>query len=1273
MESYISSIEYPDLPVSRRREEIIKVLGESQVLVVVGDTGSGKTTQLPKMALEWMRDNGVKKGRIGCTQPRRIAASSVAKRVAEELKTELGEGVGYQVRFRETMRKDTPIKFMTDGILLAESQGDPFLRQYACLIIDEAHERSLNIDFILGYLRELLPKRPDLKIIISSATLDSDRFSTFFHQAPIIEVEGRTFPVTDEFFPSEQQEDLPKHIVRACKWINQYDQDGDILIFLPGEREIRQCANHLEEQKWSQVDILPLYARLSLADQQRVFSPAQNRRIILATNVAETSLTIPGIVYVIDSGLVRMSRYLPSRGIQRLQDERISQASARQRRGRCGRVRDGMCVKLYSEEEYALFSEFTDPEIKRSSLAGVILRMKYLKLPSIRDFPFLDAPSPKAIHEGEKTLDELGALLEDGSLSPIGIKLARLPLDPRLARMLLEGTERRVSAEVTVIIAGLSVMDVRERPSDKAAAADSAHQKFRNRDSDFLSLLEIWSRLQEFRKTTKEGLRGAWQRNQLRKYCQRNFLSYRRVLEWDQVNDELRQLLKSQLKSSVPHLPINRDDWGHYDEIHKALLVGIPMQVGHWEKEKRHYKSTNNRSFSVFPGSGLFGKRYPEWVMAHEIVETSKIFARKVAKIDPQWLEELLPWACRSHYHSPYWNAQQGTVYGKENVILSGLFLAIDRDCYYGRVNPKDAHLTFVSEAIVSGVPPHPLYETTGEEWAPPLRGKMPFLIHFQDVKADILLLEHKLRKVGHYWQEKAAVDFFFERVPGHIHSAKEFHQWRKEGDNETLLMPRVPDLVWQEPEGAELFPNTIHYGEESYPVYYRTDLGARDDGITISVHIDQLTSFPDLLTSWGVPGIYAGRAETMIRSLQKDFRTACQPIKQVAWDFAQEWHEWEPAVTMEYALAEFLAKHTGLDQLTFEDLLGVNWDQGREHQDQRMPEEWKPKVWVYDDAEAELAFGDDISAIKKDLASMVAERLRDQANEQWKMSGATFWDFGEIMEIPLESNGCFPALVDEKTSVGLEAFLTPEHAAYSHRQGCIRFFRLQHPELIEYLEKNLPLDLTVKLSLKLITEEPGRFFSDFINVAIEGALGTPLPRNATDFESACEHARGELHKTASELSESFVKLIESFQIITGWCEENAQHRYLARVTEDIAEQKLFLLQRFMLRQFDHLHIKKLYKYFYGIEERIEKIASQPFVREEERMNMFQPYWDAWFEEWNSSKRPRKHELHALGELLEDWRMHLFAPGSSKITNEKISKKIVESALKKGGVLFEKN
>ena len=607
--SELPQIKYPDLPVAQRREEIMEAMRSHQVIIVVGETGSGKTTQLPKMAYELACEEG-KSGRVGCTQPRRLAAATVARRVAEEMGTGLGERVGYQVRFVEKVQDDTSIKFMTDGILLAETQRDRDLRQYDTLIIDEAHERSLNIDFILGYLKNLLIRRKDIRIVVSSATLDAGMFSEYFDGAPVVNVEGRTFPVEDFFLPPVSDgEDLSRHVARGVEWVTDFDEEGDVLIFLPGEREIRECADTLEGKNFPGTDILPLFARLGLDEQERVFKTGgSNRRVVLATNVAETSVTIPGIVYVIDSGLARVSRWNPSRQIQRLQIEQISQASARQRRGRCGRISDGVCLRLYDEETLDTADEYTDPEIRRSSLAGVILRMKSLKLPDVREFPFLSPPSAKAISEGHRTLEEVGAMEKDGHLTDTGYKLARLPLDPRLGRMLIEASRRKVLDAVLIMVGGMSVMDVRERPQEKQTEADNAHKKFNDESSDFLTLLHIWSALSAFREKRH------FKRNQLRKYCKQNFLSFRRVMEWDQIVSELGRLVRDTLKVKIGPLPSERKQWGDEDEMHKSLMAGIPMQFGFWDKEKRAYRGTGGREFAIFPGSGLFGKKKPEWI-----------------------------------------------------------------------------------------------------------------------------------------------------------------------------------------------------------------------------------------------------------------------------------------------------------------------------------------------------------------------------------------------------------------------------------------------------------------------------------------------------------------------------------------------------------------------------------------------------------------------------------------------------------------------------------
>ena len=791
-------IKYPDLPVAQRRDEIMGAMRSHQVVIVVGETGSGKTTQLPKMAYELACEEG-KAGRVGCTQPRRLAAATVARRVAEEMGTGLGDRVGYQVRFVEKVQEETSIKFMTDGILLAETQRDLDLKLYDTLIIDEAHERSLNIDFILGYLKNLLGRRKDLRVVVSSATLDAGMFSEYFDGAPVVNVEGRTFPVEDHFLPSATEgEDLSRHVTRAVRWVTDLDAGGDVLIFLPGEREIRECADVLEGESFPRTDILPLFARLGLDEQERVFRVGgSNRRVVLATNVAETSVTIPGIVYVVDSGLARVSRWNPSRQIQRLQIEQISQASARQRRGRCGRICEGVCVRLYDEEILNTADEYTDPEIRRSSLAGVILRMKSLNLPDVRDFLFLSPPSSKAISEGHRALEEVGAMGKDGNLTRIGSQLARLPLDPRMGRMLIEAQRRKVLDAVLVMVGGMSVMDVRERPQEKQTEADKAHKKFNDADSDFLTLLHIWSAIEAFRDKRR------FKRNQLRKYCKQNFLSFRRVLEWDQIVSELRRLVRDTLKVDSRPLAAERKQWGDEDEIHKSLMAGIPMQFGFWDKEKRAYHSTNGREFAVFPGSGLFGKKNPEWLLAFELVETTRVWARKVAMIDVRWIEELVPQMCRYRYHSPRWDEHQGAVYGKETVLCGGLKIVDSRKVFYGRVRPEEAHEVFIREAILGNG----------------LRTRGTFLDRLDEVRYEVQSAEHKLRRAGGLWSEEAVYDFFYDKIPAHICTAKAFQKWRTTGENEEKLMLSVADCIWGEMEDLSDFPDCVWCGDKSYDV----------------------------------------------------------------------------------------------------------------------------------------------------------------------------------------------------------------------------------------------------------------------------------------------------------------------------------------------------------------------------------------------------------------------------------------------------------------------
>ncbi|MDF1813350.1 MAG: ATP-dependent RNA helicase HrpA, partial [Verrucomicrobiales bacterium] len=886
-------LEYPDLPVAREKDTILSAMEKHQVVVVVGDTGSGKTTQLPKMAMEFADKHGIKRGRVGCTQPRRIAAASVAQRVAEEMKTTLGNVVGYQVRFLEKVSKDTSLKFMTDGILLAETQGDILLKQYHTIIIDEAHERSLNIDFLLGYLKRLLPKRRDLKVLISSATLDAGGFAEFFDNCPIVEVEGRTFPVEVENLPAQDREDLPRHVARAVENISEYDERGDILVFLPGEREIRECGDMLEGRQYRATDICPLFARLGLGDQQRIFSPSPGRRrIVLATNVAETSLTIPGIVYVIDSGLARVSRWNPGRQVQRLQIEPVSQASARQRKGRCGRVSEGICIRLYDEDDFQERPEFTDPEIRRSSLAGVILRMKSLGLPDITEFPFLDPPKTGNITEGYRTLREIGALNKAKELTETGRKLARIPVEPRLGKMLVTAAETGCLGPVLIIVSGLTVMDPRERPAEKKEAADKAHAQWEDEDSDFLSFLHLWNELLEFREGRK------WKKNQLRKYCKQNFLNFRRVLEWDNLRRELGQLGKGQLKWRWQDFEGHHIETGEYQLIHEALLSGVPRQFGLLDTESKDYKSATGGKFAIFPGSGLFGKKKPDWLLAFEMVDTTRLWARRVARIDPAWVENVAPHLCRSRYHSAYWNKKQGAVYAKEIVVCGGLHVIDDRRLHYGRIDPAASREIFIRDGLLGdGLIKQPA-----------------FLKRIKELKEQVHLMEQKTRRVGGLWHEDAIYEFLCSRIPEEMCTAKAFHRWMRESAHVDALMPELSDVILEDPDdiGVGQYPDTLEFAGEEYPLHYLHSPGDACDGVTIELALSQLHNFPDWLPSWGVWGDLEGRVMLLIRSLPKSLRVACQPVAETAVSFLEAWNGWVPTQSLYIELAGFLSTKTG-------------------------------------------------------------------------------------------------------------------------------------------------------------------------------------------------------------------------------------------------------------------------------------------------------------------------------------------------------------------------
>lgn len=1205
---------YPDLPIARHRREIADALRAHRVLVVVGETGSGKTTQLPKIALEVAGD---KPGILGCTQPRRIAAAAVARRLAEETKSELGGYVGYQVRFDDRTGPETRLKLMTDGILLAETQDDRDLRRYHTIILDEAHERSLNIDFLLGYMKLLLARRRDLKLIISSATLDAGGFSEFFDNAPVIHVAGRTYPVDVHYLPAlNEREDLPNHVSRAVRTLGEVDARGDILVFLPGEREIRETAEQLQGERLPHTAVLPLFARLGLADQQRIFHPTPGeRRIVLATNVAETSLTIPGIVYVIDSGLARMSRYSPARQIQRLQIEDISQASARQRMGRCGRVCEGVCLRLYGEESWDERPVFTDPEIRRSALAGVILRMADLRLPPLAEFPLPDPPSPKLVNEGYRTLREIGAIDAKKELTPIGRQLARLPIDPRLGRMILEARREHAVAELLVIVSGLSVMDPRERPSEAAAKADAAHAQWRHEESDFLGLLELWRASLAW----KEGR--SWKRNRLRKWCSENFLNMARILEWHNLHEDLARLLAREWNAKL--LPLAAaDKQAAPAAVHRCILAGSPLQFGVWKPEEKIYRGAGGRSFGIFPGSGLFRrKKRAEWIMGLELVETTRLWMRRAAALNPEWVEQAAPQLCAHHAYDAAWDKAGGAVYAKERVTCGGLTLIDGRRVHFGRFNPAAAREIMIREGLLQDG----------------LRERPPFLEHLEALKEDLGLLESKLRRRNQIWCEDGAFSFFDRVIPQDICTEKALRQWREKEEKrnpELLFVPREEVMYHLGGEDADklpLFPDTLEHDGVEYAVYYNDDPGSADDGVTIGVHIEQWPAFPSWLASWGVPGNLAERAECLLRTLPKDVKTFLQPIAQSARAFAEEAMQNEPEASLEETLAAFVARKAG------KHCAPSQFDTSK------MPPEFVVKIWVCGDDGEELAFGSDYGALQSRLQKHLARQFDRAAARTFSTSPMTRWDCGALpAQVPLGASTGYPALRADAGRVRVHVYANEREAAHAHRLGVLQLAVLRHGDIIARYKKGLKLGLEGKLALASLGPEPKGNLDDLVLAAADGALPSPRPRDPEAFDTACRELAAGMASTLPVVAALWEKLAAADRAVRLFRLTANGERHRSAVAEDLDRQLAWLLRPHRFTDTGFARLRDVERFVRGIHERLRRLQQQPIVRELERIALFReaagPFEDAW--------KPRAREAAWVdyGMMVEEYRLAVFAP-----------------------------
>ncbi|MEC4614125.1 ATP-dependent RNA helicase HrpA [Tsukamurella tyrosinosolvens] len=970
----VPAIVYPEnLPVSARREEIAKAIAENQVIILAGETGSGKTTQLPKICLELGR--GVR-GMIGHTQPRRLAARSVAERIAEETKSELGDAVGYAVRFTDRVSPKTSVKLMTDGILLRELTRDRLLRDYDTIIIDEAHERSLNIDFLLGYLRQILPRRPDLKVIVTSATIEPERFATHFARpdgapAPVIEVSGRTYPVEIRYRPLDEMTDDSEPLDQVTGIVHAVDElsreaPGDVLVFLSGEREIRDAAEALQAHVRPGTEILPLYARLSSAEQHRVFAPHTGRRIVLSTNVAETSLTVPGIKYVVDTGTARISRYSVRTKVQRLPIEPVSQASAQQRSGRCGRTSDGIAIRLYSEEDFDARPVYTDPEILRTNLASVILSMTALELGEVSAFPFVQPPDERAVRDGTALLEELGAL-EDAHeghkrLSAVGSQLADLPVDPRMARMLVAAREFGVLPEVLVIVAGLSIQDVRERPAEHRQAADAQHARFADPTSDFLSYLNLWRHLGDRRAELSSSA--------FRRECQREFLHYVRIREWQDLQGQLRQICRD-LGWKLDSL--GREPAPSPDLIHQAMLAGLLSQIGLREPDGREFLGARNTKFLVFPGSAL-SKKPPRFVMAGELVETSRLFARTVAKIEPEWAEKLAGPLAKHHYSEPHWSTKREAVLAKERVTLFGVPLVADRTVNFGRIDPVAARELFLRHALVQG------------EW----RTRHPFFARNRALLDDAEYLEDKARRRDIVVDEDGLFDFYDRRVPEGIVSARHFDSWWKKASRtdpgrldftaDDLLADGAADVT------AEAYPTSWLQGRIEVPLKYRFEPGAADDGVTARIPVKDLATVRADGFEWLVPAMREDLAVALIKSLPKQLRREVVPAPDfAAAALARLTPRAEP-------LTEGLARE--LTQLSGTVIRAGDFSAGA------IPDHLRVTFTVIGDDGRVLGSGKDLDALKRELGAAVQQDLSSRAGA-YERAPAKQWTADTLGDVP--------------------------------------------------------------------------------------------------------------------------------------------------------------------------------------------------------------------------------------------------------------------------------
>ncbi|MCX5828021.1 MAG: ATP-dependent RNA helicase HrpA [Deltaproteobacteria bacterium] len=1215
---------YPlQLPITARKEEIVAAIRKHQVLIIAGETGSGKSTQIPKMCLDAGR--GIR-GLIGCTQPRRVAAITVAQRIAEELGEQIGQSVAYKIRFDEKAGLHSYIKLMTDGVLLMEAQGDRLLRRYDTIIVDEAHERNLNIDFIIGILRTILPRRPDLKVIITSATMDTEKFSQAFNKAPIIQISGRLYPVEVRYRPlapegEDDNGDGGSYLDAAVEAVEALREDrdqGDILIFMPTEQDIRETCDLLAGRFGKDMTILPMFSRLTWAEQQRVFQPSAQQKIVVATNVAETSITIPNIRYVVDTGLARIAQYNPRTRTASLPIQNISQSSADQRQGRCGRVRNGVCIRLYEKNDYLTRPAFTPPEIIRANLAGVVLRMLYLAIGDVYTFPFLDPPAKKQLSDAIEILKELGAVRieEKPVLSDIGRLMARLPLDPRIARMIIEAMKRGCLEDILIITAALSIVDPRERPQEKAAQVDQMHARFRDPASDFATLLRIWNVYHE-----------AWEKDKsqgrLRKFCREHFLSYRRMREWQDLHRQLRVIIAEEMKQGIAkELNLTEDK---YATIHKVILSGLLSGIA-TKKEKNLYTAPKGKEAMIFPGSGLFKRGGGgQWIVAAEWVETSRLYARTVATIQPEWIEEVAGSLCRVTYSEPYWSKERGEVQAFAQVSLFGLLIIPRRIVSYGRIDPAAANDIFIREGLMQGS----------------MKRDYPFLSHNEEVIEKVRIMENKFRRQGVLLSEEAVFSFYRRRLLK-IHDERTFQKYIRQQGGEDFLRMKEEDILLQSPdtEALSAWPDeTVVHGVR-IPLTYRFTPGTPEDGVTAEIPVSIITALSPHSFEMAVPGLLPEQVHSLVRGLPKVYRKQLPPLKTVAETLIMHLNRNEQNLPI--VLGRILKEQFGVT------IPPAVWPLTA------LPDQLKMRFVVADENGQTLASSRDINSLHEQFLGQIQSESFQRARKTWERGNITSWDFGDLPEsIPLgtpdqPAGVAFPALEFAEGSINLRLFPSFPDAEASHRSGVAALYEKHFEGELKYLRKTLVPTGNLKIWAEMFggTRAVAKIL---YNKVIHDLLFVYIRNKELFIDHAQKMRSNIIPKGQDALSLAMPVLEANFQAIQTLNrleKENHSHKQAVSYLRQLRQELAALLPLDFLEAYPHERISQLSRYICALEIRAGRGLFH-LEKALDRTREIQSYTTEWQALRNDisalTSDGKKAAIDELFWMIEEYKVSLFA------------------------------